>query len=145
MGLTKHPHFSWWVSDARPAEVQSAYEIHAASSAERLRDDTADLWISGRIEGFENAHVPYQGLPVTSTQQVWWRVRSYDSDGEVSVAWQIGKQSFELQVTLPPGCTAEVDLPDGVIQRVQSGSHDFVMDYAKGRDGVPILREVTGN
>ena len=94
MGLTKHPHFSWWVSDVRPAEVQSAYEIHAASSAERLRDDTADLWISGRIEGFENAHVPYQGLPVTSTQQVWWRVRSYDRDGEVS-AWSL-PANFEM-------------------------------------------------
>ncbi|MGK0220880.1 MAG: alpha-L-rhamnosidase [Limisphaerales bacterium] len=94
MGLTNHPHFSWWVSDVRPAEVQSAYEIHAATSAERLRDDSAELWVSGRVEGFENAHVPYQGLPVTSTQQVWWRVRTYDSDGEVS-PWSI-PASFEM-------------------------------------------------
>lgn len=84
LGVTAHPNFSWWVDDPRPAEVQSAYEIQAASSAERLTGEAADLWLSGRIEGCENAHIPYQGLPVGSGQAVSWRVRTYDSDGVAS-------------------------------------------------------------
>lgn len=84
LGLLDHPTFSWWVSDDRPAEVQSAYEIEVASSRERLDQDQADLWRSGRIEGSDNAHIPYQGLPLASAQQAFWRVRTYDSDALVS-------------------------------------------------------------
>ena len=84
LGIVGHPTFSWWVSDTRAAELQSAYEIQAASESWRLSEDAPDLWQSGRIEGWENAHVPYQGLSLRSGQSVYWRVRTYDSDGQAS-------------------------------------------------------------
>ena len=43
LGLTRHPQFSWVVNDARPAELQTAYEIIVASTPERLTPDKADL------------------------------------------------------------------------------------------------------
>ena len=62
--------------------------------------------------------------------------------GSVRVSWQITDATFELQVKLPATCGAEVELPDGVIQRVQSGEHSFVMEFSQGGDGVPTLLEV---
>lgn len=86
LGVTNHPHLSWWISDARPAEIQSAYEIIAATTAVKLQNDEGDLWQSGRVESSETAHVIYQGLPLASGQRVWWKVRTFDSDG-ISSPW----------------------------------------------------------
>lgn len=75
------PRFSWWVNDARPAEVQSAYEILVASSPALLNQDQGDLWHSGRVESHQTLHVHYRGTRLGSGQKAWWKVRTYDSDG----------------------------------------------------------------
>ncbi len=80
------PRLSWWVADARPAEMQSAYEIVAASDLERLEAGEADLWLSGRVESDQCSHVEYGGAPLGSGERVWWQVRTFDSDG-LSSPW----------------------------------------------------------
>ena len=84
LGVTAHPHLSWWVDDARAAEVQSAYEIEVATSVQAANDGIADLWQSGVVASSARAHVAYEGLPLGSGQAAWWRVRTFDSDGEAS-------------------------------------------------------------
>jgi alpha-L-rhamnosidase len=82
LGVTcARPRLSWWVNDPRPAELQSAYEIVAASSAQRLAEDDGDLWLSGRVESNISAHVEFSGLTLPAKQRVWWKVRTFDSDG----------------------------------------------------------------
>ena len=61
--------------------------------------------------------------------------------GVLHVDWNIQDERFELNVVLPPSCTADVELPDGFNQRVQSGRHSFVMAFSRGDDGVPTLLE----
>ena len=78
------PRLSWWVNDPRPAEVQSAYEIIAATSEQGLLADQGDLWMSGRVDSDQCAWVAYRGLPLVSRQRVWWKVRTFDSDGVAS-------------------------------------------------------------
>ena len=63
------PRLSWWVDDARPAELQSAYEIIAASNLETLQADEGDLWMSGRVESNLSAHVEYLGAALGSSQR----------------------------------------------------------------------------
>ena len=75
------PRLSWWVNDPRPAELQSAYEILAASNIALLDEDEGDLWRSGRVEGYSSANVKYGGAHLCSQQRVWWKVRTFDSDG----------------------------------------------------------------
>lgn len=81
LGLAGQVYLSWWVSDIRSAEIQSAYEIEVASSLELLRSDTPDLWQPGAHSSAQMAHVPYGGVALFSEQSAWWRVRTYDSDG----------------------------------------------------------------
>ena len=75
------PRLSWWVDDPRPAELQTAFEILASSSPALLDAGEADLWRSGRVESNLSAHVDYRGKHLDSKQRVWWKVRSFDSDG----------------------------------------------------------------
>lgn len=75
------PYLSWWVSDTRPAELQSAYEIVAASTLQGLSAARKDLWESGVVASGSCAWVEYGGKALTSNAQVWWKVRTYDSDG----------------------------------------------------------------
>ena len=75
------PHLSWWASDTRPAELQSAYEIVAASTLQGLKAGRNDLWESGVVASGSCAWVEYGGKALSSNARVWWKVRTYDSDG----------------------------------------------------------------
>ncbi|TDJ21573.1 MAG: alpha-L-rhamnosidase, partial [Gammaproteobacteria bacterium] len=78
------PILSWWLNDDRAAEVQTAYHVLAASAPRQLEDDQADVWDSGRVPSSETAQIAFGGGPLVSMQRVWWKVRSYDSDGVAS-------------------------------------------------------------
>jgi len=78
------PRLSWWLDDERAAEIQTAYQIQAASSQAQLASGEADLWDSGHVYSRHTTNIEYQGRPLGSGALVWWRVRSYDSDGMAS-------------------------------------------------------------
>ena len=80
-----HPHFSWKIRSDKPME-QAAYEIEVGP----------DLWQSGKVESPDQVMVPYEGLPLYSRQQAWWRVRVWDAAGKAS-AWS-PKQRFGIGV-----------------------------------------------
>jgi alpha-L-rhamnosidase len=75
------PRFFWWVEDSRPAARQSAYRIRVAASLDLLLGDRPDLWDSGRVEGDQQTHVVYDGIPLTSRRRCYWDVALWDSDG----------------------------------------------------------------
>ncbi|HEY5647303.1 MAG TPA: family 78 glycoside hydrolase catalytic domain [Pseudomonadales bacterium] len=95
------PRLSWWVGDERPAEVQTAYHILAASHPDLLASEEGDLWDTGRVEGRETTQIEYQGKPLVSGRRVWWKVRSFDSDGLPS-PWSAVAQ-FEASLLDPAG------------------------------------------
>ncbi len=78
------PRLSWIVTDPRRGAIQSAYQIVAASSPDRL--DSPDLWDSGKVQSRETAHIRYAGSALTSAQCIHWRVRTWDGAGAPS-AW----------------------------------------------------------
>lgn len=75
------PRLSWCPGDTRPAELQTAYQILAASHPEVLDLDEGDFWDTGRIEGRDTNQIDYDGKLLTSGRSIWWKVRSFDSDG----------------------------------------------------------------
>ncbi|MGO9204363.1 MAG: family 78 glycoside hydrolase catalytic domain [Limisphaerales bacterium] len=89
------PRLFWKLeSDAR-AQRQSAWQVLVASSAGLLDRDQGDLWDSGKVESDETIHIPYGGRPLRSSQEVFWKVRVWDRDGQVSswsqrAAWTMG-------------------------------------------------------
>ncbi|MEQ8859518.1 MAG: family 78 glycoside hydrolase catalytic domain [Pseudomonadales bacterium] len=88
------PRLSWWLNDGRPAELQTAFQVQAASSAAALQSGSADLWDTGHVSSRQTVNVEYRGRALTPGERVWWRVRCYDSDGTPSPWSEVAR--FEL-------------------------------------------------
>jgi alpha-L-rhamnosidase len=105
LGLgTRQPRFFWKLGDERPGAGQSAYHVLVASDPERLERDEGDLWDSGEVASDQNAQVVYQGAALGSRQRAFWKLRSFDTDGEPS-AWST-PASFEVGLLEPSDWTA---------------------------------------
>ena len=83
IGATR-PRLSWQLGDARPGALQRASEVLVASDPSLLDADRGDLWSPGRVESDANTHVVYDGAPLASRERAWWKVRTFDADGEAS-------------------------------------------------------------
>ena len=98
MGIgVARPRLSWKLLSPRDGEVQTAYEIRAASASDRL--DQADLWSSGKIASDQSVLVPWGGRPLDSRAIVFWQVRVWDKSDQVS-DWS-APASFELGLLHP--------------------------------------------
>ena len=64
--------------------TQSAYHILVSSSKENLGDDKADLWDSGKIPSDQQLYIRYEGKPLRSQMQCFWKVCVWDQAGQRS-------------------------------------------------------------
>ncbi len=83
---TPSPRLSWKLDSETRGQKQTAYQILVASDRQHLDKDRGDLWDSGKVDSDETAFVPYAGLGLKSSQQVFWKVRAWDKDGKPT-AW----------------------------------------------------------
>ncbi|MEY4387901.1 MAG: hypothetical protein RLY20_3184, partial [Verrucomicrobiota bacterium] len=86
---------SWRLESPKRNAVQTAYQIVAASSRELLARNHGDLWDSGKILTNQSVGIAYQGTPLKSSQQAFWKVRVWDWSGRPSAwskpaAWTMG-------------------------------------------------------
>lgn len=89
------PRLSWIVDSKSRAEKQTAYQIRVASSLKNLQSKRVDLWDSGTVKSGATAQIAYAGKPLSSAQQVWRQVRSWDKDRKASAfsapaRWMMG-------------------------------------------------------
>ena len=105
------PRLFWKLESGRRGASQSAYQILAASSSERLSDGQGDLWDSGKVQSAQSVHISYGGTALKSGQRVYWAVRVWDGDDQPSgwskpAFWQRGLLSPEdwsaHWISLPP-------------------------------------------
>lgn len=87
------PTFSWKLPALENIKSQSAYHIVVATS-EDLLPDNADLWNSKKQNSDQSVWVKYRGRSLESRQKVYWQVKYWNQDGEVSDWSDIN--SFEL-------------------------------------------------
>ena len=83
---TTQPHFSWKNALTHNSQQQKAYEIEVATDSLLLHQGKADLWRSGRITSNEQVMVPYQGKQLAERQLCYWRLRTWDEEGN-STPW----------------------------------------------------------
>ena len=83
---TTCPRLSWKLESEVRGVRQTAYEIQAATSVDRLTNDIADLWGTGKVPSDQSLHVPYAGKTLGSRQVVFWQVRVWDQADQPS-AW----------------------------------------------------------
>lgn len=77
-----------WVNEPKDERVkgerQTAYRIVVASTEEGLQRGRYDLWDSGRVPSDQSVLVPYGGRALTSGQDCYWRVQTWDVRGKRS-------------------------------------------------------------
>ncbi len=78
------PRLSWTVSSSLRGVSQSAYRILVADGRESLRNDTGNVWDSGQVSSAQSVNVVYDGQQLQSGQTYYWKVRSWNQDGEQS-------------------------------------------------------------
>src|SRR5690554_4996676 len=81
---TLKPYFSWKNRSSRQGASQVAYQILVASSVKKLNESEADFWDSGEVTTSQSIAVDYQGKPLSSGQLLYWKVRTWDENGNVS-------------------------------------------------------------
>lgn len=89
------PLFSWQLNCLSRGIKQTAYQILVASSPELLRNNTADLWNSGKTISDETINIPYAGKALISEQHCFWKVKIWDQNGKESkwsciAQWSMG-------------------------------------------------------
>jgi alpha-L-rhamnosidase len=90
------PRLSWIIESDRRREIQTAYQILVASTAELLAADKGDLWDSGKIPSDDSAQVRYAGQTLQSQTRCFWKVRLWDRHGEPSAWSQAASWSMGL-------------------------------------------------
>ncbi len=78
------PRLSWIVESSQRGQKQTAYQVIVASSEESLKSDNGDLWDSGKVTSDETVAVAYDGKPLESRVQCYWKVRAWDKNGKAS-------------------------------------------------------------
>ena len=76
-----------WINIAGEGELgqfQTSWEIRVAGTREKLLNGEADLWNSGKINSSQSFNVVYGGKTLTSRQDCWWQVRTWDKNGNMS-------------------------------------------------------------
>ena len=90
-----NPRLFWKLESSVRSQRQSAYQIIVASSLKNLTQDKGDLWDSGNVVSDKTIQIFYDGLPLKSSQQIFWKVHVWDKDDNVSkwsrpATWTIG-------------------------------------------------------
>jgi alpha-L-rhamnosidase len=82
---TAIPRLGWIIESEERNTMQKAYRILAASSPDKLNEQEADLWDSGKMDDDASTRVAYAGKGLTSRSRVYWKVKAYTDKGET--AW----------------------------------------------------------
>ena len=80
------PRLGWQLQSAARNVHQVAWQVLAASTPELLARDQGDLWDSGRVESDATLQVPYAGKALATDQVVFWKVRSWLTQGSATGA-----------------------------------------------------------
>ena len=89
------PRLSWKIKSSVRAVEQSAYHIRAAGNPEDLASTANLVWETNKVKSDQSTHVVYQGPSLTSHQRIWWQVRVWDNNGNLSdwsepASWEMG-------------------------------------------------------
>ena len=92
---TAQPRLSWILESKERGQKQTAWQILAATSVDELKGNHGDLWDSGKVDSDKTTFIAYAGETLTSRENCFWKVRSWDKDDKPSewskpAFWQMG-------------------------------------------------------
>jgi alpha-L-rhamnosidase len=80
----RQPRLAWVLEHTQRGQKQTAYQILVAARPETLAQDTGDQWDSGKVVSEDSTQVAYNGKPLQSGTTYYWKVRTWDKDGNAS-------------------------------------------------------------
>ncbi|MDR1561766.1 MAG: glycoside hydrolase family 78 protein [Dysgonamonadaceae bacterium] len=80
------PRLSWKITNTKSvrSQRQTGYRILIASSADKLKEDLADVWDSKLVASNESNLIPVKCGSLKHSQNYFWKVKAYDKDGKES-------------------------------------------------------------
>jgi alpha-L-rhamnosidase len=89
------PRLSWVLASDERDQKQSAYQIVVAGSEEALRQNSGNLWDSGKVDGDQTNQIAYAGGDLNPGQECFWKVKVWDGKGNESAfsepaRWEMG-------------------------------------------------------
>ena len=93
---TEAPRLSWELEGSGFNRSQTAYQIQVSSDLAKLEKNQADLWDTDKVISSQTNQIDYKGKKLSSGQEGWWRVRTWDENGRVgpwssAAKWELGK------------------------------------------------------
>jgi len=124
----KNPRLSWILEHSDRGEKQSAYQIIVSSSPENIASNTGDVWDTGKVISSMQLIV-YNGPALESRKTYYWKVRWWDSKGDMS--------PFSDAATFEMGLISEDDWKAKWIGRE---SYEYIHI---GSEDIPFARSYT--
>jgi alpha-L-rhamnosidase len=78
------PRLSWIIESKERGYLQSAYQVLIATSPEKLTEQSADIWNSGKVTSDRSVLIPFKDHQLNSRQRYYWKVRVWNSNDKVS-------------------------------------------------------------
>lgn len=90
------PRFTWIVELEGRGRRQTAYQILVASSRNILDANKGDIWDTGLVNSDQSSQVTYNGIPLNSNKEYYWKVRIRDESGKLYPYSEVGRFSTGL-------------------------------------------------
>lgn len=81
---TLQPRFSWQIQAQQRNFEQSAWQILVADSPEKLQIDNGNIWNSGKNKSSASVLVPFKGKGLEAGRVYYWKVKTWDKEGNAS-------------------------------------------------------------
>ncbi|MGN6439342.1 MAG: glycoside hydrolase family 78 protein [Agriterribacter sp.] len=79
-----HPRFSWEMVSAERGKSQKAYQLIVADSEEAIGRNEGNVWNSGKVTANESFHISYNGKPLASGKDYFWKLQIWDEQNNAS-------------------------------------------------------------
>lgn len=76
------PRLSWQIITEKSEVEQTHFQVLVASSSEKLKNNNADLWDSGKVESDASVNVRYLGKKLDSKKEAFWKVKTWTTKGD---------------------------------------------------------------
>lgn len=84
IGINNEPYFGWHFSDADNDEIQTAYQIIVASNKLNVDSNIGDIWDSEKVDSRMQNYIYLNGVKLSAAKQYFWKIRTWDKDGNIS-------------------------------------------------------------
>ena len=88
------PRLSWQIITNETEVEQTKYQVLVASSAEKLKNNHADLWDSCKVSSNASMNITYSGRKLKSKDEAYWKVKVWTNKGETewseTAHWSMG-------------------------------------------------------